>query len=50
MADEDTASKPENGTVPPPEPTVCRRCGARTVVDDDGFCERCEKTIEQACL
>jgi ribosomal protein L40E len=32
------------------EQTVCRRCGARGPVGDDGFCDGCEKALEQACL
>jgi hypothetical protein len=31
-------------------PTVCRRCGTPGPVGDDGFCEKCEKALEQACL
>ena len=30
--------------------TVCRRCGTAGPVGDDGFCEKCEKALEQACL
>ena len=40
---------------PPPLPlpqaaTLCRRCGTPGPVGDDGFCEKCEKALEQACL
>ncbi len=35
---------------PPPAPAVCRRCGAPGPVGDDGFCAKCEKALEQACL
>lgn len=35
---------------PPTAPTVCRRCGTPGPVGDDGFCEKCEKALEQACL
>jgi hypothetical protein len=35
---------------PPPAPAVCRRCGSPGPVGDDGFCEKCEKALEQACL
>jgi hypothetical protein len=31
-------------------PAVCRRCGTPGPVGDDGFCEKCEKALEQACL
>ena len=31
-------------------PAVCRRCGSLGPVGDDGFCEKCEKALEQACL
>lgn len=39
-----TANPPEH------EQAVCRRCGARGPVGDDGFCDKCEKALEQACL
>ena len=35
---------------PPMEETVCRRCGLSGPVGDDGFCDQCEKALEQACL
>lgn len=35
---------------PPPTVSVCRRCGTPGPVGDDGFCEKCEKALEQACL
>lgn len=44
-ADPDPAAR----TDPPPQ-TVCRRCGTPGPVGDDGFCGRCEKALEQACL
>ena len=28
----------------------CRRCGALGPVGDDGFCDKCEQAMEQACL
>ena len=35
----------------PPSPAgVCRRCGTLGPVGDDGFCDKCEKALEQACL
>lgn len=36
----------------PAEPTapVCLRCGTPGPVGDDGFCDKCEKALEQACL
>lgn len=43
--DQDPAANP-----PEAEPAVCRRCGARGPVGDDGFCDGCEKVLEQACL
>jgi hypothetical protein len=48
----DTAKPPDQNGVapPPPAPTVCRRCGAPGPVGDDGFCDKCEKALEQACL
>jgi hypothetical protein len=30
--------------------TVCLRCGTPGPVGDDGFCDKCEKALEQACL
>jgi hypothetical protein len=53
MSDTKTKTPPEkDGTAQPPEPeqTVCRRCGAPGPVGDDGFCDGCEKALEQACL
>jgi hypothetical protein len=54
MADAaDTAIPPDQdpaATPPKPEQTVCRRCGAPGPVGDDGFCDGCEKAMEQACL
>ena len=35
---------------PGQEPGVCLRCGTSGPVNDDGFCDRCEKALEQACL
>jgi hypothetical protein len=32
------------------EPSVCLRCGTPGPVGDDGFCDKCEKALEQACL
>lgn len=40
---------PEQG-MPTPSVPVCRRCGAPAPVGDDGFCDKCEKALEQACL
>lgn len=40
----DPAAKPQE------EQTVCLRCGTPGPVGDDGFCDKCEKTLEQACL
>lgn len=28
----------------------CRRCGTTGPVGEDGFCAKCEKALEQACL
>jgi hypothetical protein len=35
---------------PKEEQPVCRRCGVPGTVGDDGFCDGCEKALEQACL
>jgi hypothetical protein len=49
----DAATPPDEN--PPPDQsrqahTVCRRCGTPGPVGDDGFCDKCEKALEQACL
>jgi len=49
----DAAIPPEDDTIgnpPRQEQPVCRRCGAPGPVGDDGFCDGCEKALEQACL
>lgn len=45
-------SPDQDSTANPPaqEQAVCRRCGALGPVGDDGFCDGCEKALEQACL
>ncbi len=43
--DQDPAANP-----PRPEPSICLRCGTPGPVGDDGFCDKCEKALEQACL
>jgi hypothetical protein len=30
--------------------TVCLRCKTTGPVSDDGFCNKCEQLMEQACL
>ncbi len=44
-SDQDPAADP-----PAQAQTVCRRCGMPAAVGDDGFCDKCEKALEQACL
>jgi hypothetical protein len=49
----DSAKTPED--MPPAVPVdqkaaVCLRCGTPGPVGDDGFCDKCEKALEQACL
>jgi hypothetical protein len=44
------AGQPAPQQSPPPAPAVCRRCGMPVPVGDDGFCDKCEKALEQACL
>lgn len=49
----DAASAPDQdgeAKEPAQEPGVCLRCGAPGPVGDDGFCDKCEKALEQACL
>ena len=43
--DQDPAANP-----PRPEQSICLRCGMPGPVGDDGFCDKCEKALEQACL
>lgn len=43
--DQDPAASP-----PRPDQSVCLRCGTPGPVGDDGFCDKCEKALEQACL
>lgn len=51
MTDANNRPLPEPVTNPPQaELPQCRRCGSSEPVDDDGFCARCEKALEQACL
>jgi hypothetical protein len=42
----------QDPTADPPrqESSVCLRCGTPGPVGDDGFCDKCEKALEQACL
>jgi len=49
MAKSDKPAAPPAAETPPPQ-TVCRRCGTPGPVGDDGFCDKCEKALEQACL
>lgn len=44
-ADEDRPMSP-----PVQEQVVCLRCGTSAPVNDDGFCDKCERALEQACL
>jgi hypothetical protein len=47
----DAANTPEpDSAANPPAPSVCLRCGTPGPVGDDGFCDKCEKALEQACL
>ena len=46
------ATPPDQNSAPrtEQEQAVCLRCKSRSAVNDDGFCDRCEKAMEQACL
>ena len=44
------APAPQQPPQSQPTQAVCRRCGAPGPVGEDGFCEKCEKALEQACL
>ena len=47
----DSEPTPEpNPPAEPPQQAACLRCGAPGPVGDDGFCDKCEKALEQACL
>lgn len=52
MTDAQIPPDPASAENNPPkdEPGVCLRCGAPGPVGDDGFCDKCEKALEQACL
>ena len=51
MTDAAIPPQPDPIANPPrQEQTVCLRCAAPGPVGDDGFCDRCEKALEQACL
>ncbi len=50
MSDDKETSN-QDDTLPSEEVlTVCLRCGTQGPVGDDGFCDKCEKALEQACL
>jgi hypothetical protein len=48
----DTVKTPDTDQPGPPveNASVCLRCGTPGPVGDDGFCDKCEKALEQACL
>ena len=49
----DAAIPPDQDSTPNPpgqQQAVCLRCGTPGPVGDDGFCDKCEKALEQACL
>lgn len=46
MADEQAPP----ATQEPPAEAACLRCGQVGPVGEDGFCDACEKALEQACL
>jgi hypothetical protein len=51
----DNASDKQEATVnplasPAQEQTVCLRCKSPGPVSSDGFCDKCEQLMEQACL
>lgn len=51
MTDTAIPSAQNTEAATPKEPqVVCRRCGLPGPVNDDGFCDPCEKALEQACL
>lgn len=50
MNDAADPAVPQSSFEAPSAPTKCLRCGTPGPVGDDGFCEKCEKLLEQACL
>lgn len=51
MSDAAVPADPDSAaSAPAQEPPVCLRCGTPGPVGDDGFCDKCEKALEQACL
>lgn len=51
MADAALPPDQDPGAIEMEQPqAVCRRCGLAGPVGDDGFCDQCEKALEQACL
>lgn len=50
MTDAVTPPEEDSETNSGQEPAVCRRCGTPGPVGEDGFCDKCEKALEQACL
>lgn len=50
MNDAADPAAPPPPAAAPPAPTKCLRCGTPGPIGDDGFCEKCETLLEQACL
>lgn len=51
MTDAPIPSQPDAAASEAKQPqAVCLRCRTPGPVNDDGFCGRCEKALEQACL
>jgi hypothetical protein len=51
MSDTDKTSEEKQSALPAEQKaSVCLRCGTPGPVGDDGFCDKCEKALEQACL
>lgn len=51
MKDAATPADEDGPNIPPVQQrAVCLRCGTHGPVNDDGFCYKCEKALEQACL
>jgi len=51
MSDTAKSTEDKQPAVPAePAASVCLRCGTPGPIGDDGFCDKCEKALEQACL
>lgn len=50
MSDTEKTPEEKQPAQPVEQKAGCLRCGTPGPVGDDGFCDKCEKALEQACL